>query len=68
MLELIINFVIGLTIIGIPSLAFYKIGVDAGIQRGEKRQILKELILSGVIEQADPKFEHTSTHKPPPRT
>ncbi|MGB0847879.1 MAG: hypothetical protein ACPGSM_14195 [Thiolinea sp.] len=59
MLDLIINFLIGLTIIGIPSLAFYKIGVDAGIERGERRQILKELALSGIIEQADGKTGKT---------
>lgn len=54
MLDLAINFIIGLAIVGIPSYAFYKIGVDAGIQRGIRRQILRELTLSGIVERADP--------------
>ncbi|MEZ5448195.1 MAG: hypothetical protein R3E95_01880 [Thiolinea sp.] len=53
MLDLVVNFLIGLVIIGIPSYAFYKIGIDAGIQRGIRRQILHELTLSGVIEKVD---------------
>ncbi len=53
MLELIINFAIGLTIVGIPSYVFYKLGMDTGIERGEKRQILKDLMLNGVIERAE---------------
>lgn len=55
MLELIINFTIGLTIVGVPSYVFYKLGMDTGIERGEKRQILKDLMLHGVIEQAERK-------------
>ena len=55
MLDLAINFIIGLAIVGIPSYAFYKIGVDAGIQRGIRRQILRELTLSGIVERAEPR-------------
>ena len=55
MLELFINFAIGLAIVGIPSYAFYKIGVDAGIQRGIRRQILRELTLSGIVESTEPR-------------
>lgn len=58
MFDLVINFAIGLTVIGIPSLAFYKIGMDAGIERGVQRQILRELTLNGIIEQAEPKQRH----------
>ncbi len=50
MLELIINFAIGLTIVGIPSYIFYKLGMDSGIERGEKRQVLKDLMLHGIVE------------------
>lgn len=53
MLELIINFVIGLTIIGIPSYVFYKVGMDAGIERGKKRQVLRDLMTYGIIEKAE---------------
>lgn len=61
MLELIINFVIGLTLIGIPSYIFYKLGMDAGIERGEKRQIMKDLMLHGIIEKAERTDGETST-------
>ncbi len=61
MLELIINFVIGLTIIGIPSYIFYKLGMDAGIERGEKRQILRDLMLHGIIEKAESSDQETPT-------
>lgn len=53
MFELVVNFLIGLIFIGIPCFTFYKIGMDAGIQRGVRRQILRELTSSGVIEQVD---------------
>ena len=61
MLELIINFAIGLTIVGIPSYVFYKLGMDTGIERGEKRQILKDLMLHGVIERAERKEKNGTT-------
>ena len=53
MLELIINFIIGLTVVGIPSYVFYKIGMDNGIERGEKRKVLKDLMVHGIIEKAE---------------
>ena len=61
MLELIINFAIGLTVVGIPSYVFYKLGMDTGIERGEKRQILKDLMLHGVIERAERKEKSGAT-------
>ena len=61
MLELIINFAIGLTVVGIPSYVFYKLGMDTGIERGEKRQILKDLMLHGVIERAERKEKNGTT-------
>ncbi len=56
MLDMVINFFLGLVIIAIPSYAFYRLGVDTGIQKGVRRQILKELTLSGIIEVTDPKY------------
>ena len=53
MLELIVNFAIGLTIVGVPSFVFYKLGMDTGIERGERRQILKDLMVHGIIEEAE---------------
>jgi len=50
----VLNFLLGLVLIGIPSYVFYRLGLDAGIQRGVRRQLLRELTLSGIIEVARP--------------
>lgn len=54
MWDSVFNFLLGLVLIGIPSYVFYRLGIDAGIQRGVRRQLLKELTLSGIIEVARP--------------
>ena len=59
MLDIIVNFFLALVIIGVPSYVFYRVGMDAGIQRGVRRQLIRELTLSGIIERAEP------TTKPP---
>ena len=61
MLELIINFAIGLPIVGIPSYVLYKLGMETGIERGEKRQILKDLMVHGIIEKAERPGRRTPT-------
>ncbi|HPE60003.1 MAG TPA: hypothetical protein PLB10_06670 [Thiolinea sp.] len=53
MLDLVINFIFGLAIVGIPSYVFYRLGVDAGIQRGVRRQLLRELTMCGIIEKTE---------------
>lgn len=65
MLEMIFHFVIGLVIIGIPCYAFYKVGMSAGIQRGVRRQILRELTLCGVIESSEPSRRRFHHHENP---
>lgn len=64
MWDLAINFVIGLVVIGIPSYVFYRVGIDAGIERGVRRQLLRELTLSGIVEMADTKSSHRQPHSP----
>ncbi|MFZ1343694.1 hypothetical protein [Thiothrix eikelboomii] len=64
MWDLAINFVIGLVVIGIPSYVFYRVGIDAGIERGVRRQLLRELTLSGIVEMADTKSPHRQPHSP----
>ncbi len=54
MWDTILNFLLGLILIGIPCYVFYRVGIDAGIQRGVRRQLLRELTLSGIIEVARP--------------
>ncbi len=46
MLDLFIYFLIGVVVISIPCYAFYKVGISAGIERGVRRQVLRELMLS----------------------
>ena len=64
MLDMAINFILGLVIIGIPSYAFYRLGIDAGIERGVRRQLLRELTLSGIIEMAEPEQRIRQRHNP----
>lgn len=58
MWDLAINFIIGLVVIGIPSYVFYRVGIDMGIERGVRRQLLRELTLSGIVEMGDSKPRH----------
>lgn len=58
MLETVFQFMLILVIVSIPCYAFYKLGIDAGIQRGIRRQILRELMLCGVIEKSGSDQRH----------
>ncbi|MDQ5769519.1 MAG: hypothetical protein L3K52_05705 [Candidatus Thiothrix sulfatifontis] len=51
--EVIMYFMIGLVIIGIPSFLFYRIGMDIGVNKGIRRQLIRELMANGVLEEAD---------------
>lgn len=50
MLDILINFLIALLIIGIPSYVFYRVGKYTGIQHGMRRQLLRDLTLSGIVQ------------------
>jgi hypothetical protein len=51
--EIAMYFMIGLVIIGIPSFLFYRIGMDIGVNKGIRRQLVRELMANGVLEEAD---------------
>ncbi len=51
--EVIMYFMIGLVIIGIPSFLFYRIGLDIGVNKGIRKQLVRELMANGVLEEAD---------------
>lgn len=55
MLELdsFLYFLMGLAIIGIPAFIFYRIGMDIGIHKGIRKQLLRELMSNGILEEAD---------------
>ncbi len=51
--EVIMYFMIGLVIIGIPSFIFYRIGMDIGINKGIRKQLVRELMANGILEEVD---------------
>ncbi len=52
-LDTIIYFLFGLVIIGLPAFVFYRIGMDIGVTRGVRKQLLRELMANGIIEETD---------------
>lgn len=52
-LDTFVYFLFGLVIIGLPAFVFYRIGMDIGITKGVRKQLLRELMSNGVIEEAD---------------
>lgn len=53
MLDMILYFLVGLAIVGIPAFVFYRIGLDIGIHKGVRKQLIRELMANGVLEEAD---------------
>ncbi len=53
MLDMILYFLMGLAIVGIPAFVFYRIGLDIGIHKGVRKQLIRELMANGVLEEAD---------------
>lgn len=51
--EIVMYFMAGLVIIGIPSFLFYRIGMDIGVNKGIRRQLVRELMANGILEEAD---------------
>lgn len=50
-MDTIINFLLGLAIIGIPSFVFYRLGVQIGVDKGVRRQLMRELMANGILEE-----------------
>ncbi|EIJ33558.1 hypothetical protein [Thiothrix nivea] len=51
--EVFMYFLVGLAIIGIPAFVFYRIGMDIGVTKGVRKQLIKELMANGILEDAD---------------
>ena len=51
--EIVMYFMAGIAIIGIPTFLFYRIGMDIGVSKGIKRQLIRELMANGILEEAD---------------
>ena len=52
-LDTLVYFLFGLVIIGIPAFVFYRIGMDIGITKGIRKQLLRDLMANGILEEAD---------------
>lgn len=61
MTELIPNFIFGIIIIGIPCYIFYRLGMDTGVEKGVRRQVLRTLMKNRVIDETTPKKRQQTT-------
>lgn len=52
-MDTVLYFLLGLAIIGLPAYVFYRLGMDVGITKGVRRQLVRELMASGILEDAD---------------
>lgn len=52
-IETIKYFFIGIAIIGIPAFIFYRIGMDIGVTKGIRKQLIRELMANGILEEAE---------------
>lgn len=59
-LDTFVYFLFGLVIIGLPAFVFYRIGMDIGVTKGIRRQLLRDLMNNGVIEEADMSIRSTA--------
>lgn len=57
--EAFMYFLIGIVIIGIPAFVFYRIGMDVGVHKGIRRQLVRELMANGILEEADMSIRST---------
>ena len=53
MMEVILYFAIGLGLIVFPSFVFYRLGIDIGVTKGVRKQLIRELMHSGILEEAE---------------
>lgn len=51
--ETIKYFLIALAIIGVPAMLFYRIGMEIGVSKGIRKQMIRELMASGILEETD---------------
>lgn len=52
-MDTMINFLLGLAIIGVPAFVFYRLGMQVGIDKGVRYQLMRELMANGILEEAD---------------
>ncbi len=52
-MDSILYFLLGVAIIGVPAFIFYRIGMEIGVTKGVRKQLLRELMANGILEEAD---------------
>ncbi|MDD5394024.1 MAG: hypothetical protein PHE17_13475 [Thiothrix sp.] len=58
-MDTIVNFMLGVAIIGLPAFVFYRIGIDIGVSKGVRKQLVRELMANGILEEADMRIRST---------
>ena len=64
MLELdsLLYFLLGVLLVGVPAFVFYRIGMDIGVNKGVRKQLLRELMANGILEEADMSVRSSHRH------
>lgn len=61
MLDTFLYFLLGLGIIGVPAFIFYRLGMDIGVNKGIRKQLVRELMANGILEEADMQIRRPRT-------
>ena len=64
MLELdsLLYFLLGVLLVGVPAFVFDRIGMDIGVNKGVRKQLLRELMANGILEEADMSVRSSHRH------
>ena len=64
MLELdsLLYFLLGVLLVGVPAFVFYRIGMDIGVNKGVRKQLLRELMANGILGEADMSVRSSHRH------
>ena len=64
MLELdsLLYFLLGVLLVGVPAFVFYRIGMDIGVNKGVRKQLLREPMANGILEEADMSVRSSHRH------
>lgn len=61
-LDSLLYFLLGVLLIGVPAFVFYRIGMDVGVNKGVRKQLLRELMANGILEEADRSVRSSHRH------
>lgn len=61
-LDSLLYFLLGVLLVGVPAFVFYRIGMDIGVNKGVRKQLLRELMANGILEEADMSVRSSHRH------